>query len=239
MARIECLFRCLTAASLALMAAGAGADTRVEDLHFRVLLDDREIGHHSFRIAGEGDRETVEIDADFDVTFFAIPVYSYDHRNREVWNDGCLQEIASFTDDNGDEYQVEGGVDGGVFRLSTGRQRLELEVDCVMTFAYWNRDFLEQSRLLNAQTGDYLPVRIDAEGAETVNLDGERVEARRYRIRNAEEEIDISVWYERDSGKWLSLESRVGGDRVIRYLPARPQVAARNAAAGAATRYER
>ena len=46
-------------------------------------------------------------------------MYSYDHSNREIWNDGCLQEIASFTDDNGDEYRVDGRRNGGLFEVST------------------------------------------------------------------------------------------------------------------------
>jgi hypothetical protein len=41
-----------------------------------------------------------------------------------------------------------------------------------------------------------------------------------YRLRNADEQIDISLWYARADGRWLSLESRVEGGRVIRYLPA-------------------
>lgn len=217
------LLLCLTSLALGTMAWNVnGSQTTTageQELRFRVLLNDKEIGFHSFRVDNRGDLETVDIEADFDVTFLAIPVYSYDHRNREVWVDGCLDRIASMTDDNGDRYQVEGQRQAGEFVVSTGQAQVELQADCVMTFAYWNPRFLGQSRLLNAQTGEYLPIEIVAAGSEQIELGGEPVAARRYNLRNRDQEIDISIWYRAESDEWLSLESRVDG-RVIRYLPA-------------------
>lgn len=204
---------------LALPGAVAATAEPAGELLFRVLLDDKDIGVHRFLVAREDERELVRIEADFDVTFFAIPVYSYDHRNRETWNNGCLERIESRTDDNGDEFRVEGEDRGDRFVVSTQDATIELEADCVMSFAYWNRDFLSQARLLNAQTGEYLPVSVEELGTETLRLGDASMMARRYRLLNREEEIDINVWYDAGSGRWLSLESRVGGDRVLRYLP--------------------
>jgi len=196
--------------------ASGGSD---RELLFRVLLDDKAIGFHSFRVAEQAGRKTIEINADFDVTFFAIPVYSYDHSNREVWNDGCLETIVSSTDDNGEEYSVAGEVQGGFFKVAIGSNQKELDSECVMTFAYWNRDFLQQSYLLNAQTGEYLPVDIDYEGVEQLQIDDQSVEAARYNLRNSDEQLDITVWYGEANGDWLSLESEVSGGRTLRYLP--------------------
>lgn len=205
----------------AIMLPGAASATResAEDLVFRVLLDDQEIGVHRFNVERRQERELVEIRADFDVTFLAIPVYSYDHRNREVWRGGCLERIESATDDNGDAFRVDGRDVGNRFVVSTADEQTEIEADCVMSFAYWNRDFLSQGRLLNAQTGEYLPVELEDRGTEKLRLGDATVEARGYRLLNREEDLDISVWYEPDSGRWLSLESKVGGKRTLRYLP--------------------
>ena len=197
-----------------------GASTATErEMLFKVMLDDRDIGLHSFRVSREGEREVVNINAEFDITFLAIPFYTYDHVNRETWVNGCLKSIASTTDDNGDEFRVEGRDQGASFELETQDGQVELEARCVMTFAYWNSDFLAQPRLLNAQNGEYLPVEVSDEGVEEIALGEQTVAGNRYRIRNAEQGIDITVWYAQDSGDWLSLESRVEGGRVIRYLP--------------------
>lgn len=200
--------------------AAVAADGSEKELLFRVLLDDKQIGFHSFRLAENAGRKTIEINADFDVTFFAIPVYRYDHSNREVWNGGCLETIVSSTDDNGDEYSVAGEMQGDFFKVAAQGAQNRLEAPCVMTFAYWNRDFLEQSYLLNAQTGEYLPVSIDYEGVEQLQIGPQSVEAARYNLRNEDKALDITVWYGESNGEWLSLESKVGGGRTLRYLPA-------------------
>lgn len=222
---------------LAIICTGCNAAFANEELRFRVLLDDDEIGFHSFRVANEGNRQIVDISADFTVTFLAIPVYSYEHRNREVYSKGCLDQIASSTDDNGDRFAVNGTSEGGVFSLTTHAAQRQIEAPCVMSFAYWNADFLNQSRLLNAQNGEYLPVSVDYKGMETLQIDEQTVPAKRYSVRNPEKEIDITVWYSEDAGKWLSLESRVSDGKIIRYLPVGARTVAQ-AGAPAAVRAE-
>jgi len=199
-----------------LQAAGGSG----QDYVFRVMLDDSEIGYHRFRVSVQGDREVIEIDARFKVTFLGIPVYRYEHHNREIWGQGCLESIASATSDGGDKFKVEGRRTERGFEVTTLDGKREIESDCVMTFAYWNRDFLKQEKLLNAQNGDYLPIDIETVAPGELKLPERSVAASIYRLRNADEQIDITLWYARDDGRWLSLESRVEGGRVIRYLPA-------------------
>ncbi len=194
------------------------AASQRQELIFQVWLDDEPIGMHSFRFTTHASHETVDIRADFDVTFLTIPVYSYDHRNRETWSNGCLEMIEAYTDNNGDEYRVHGQRSGAVFELITLGETTELQNDCVMSFAYWDQRILRQNKLLNAQNGDYLPVETKAAGTEQLQLGHTQVSARRYDLRNQDKGIDISIWYGIESGHWLSLESRVDG-RVIRYLP--------------------
>lgn len=209
----------LVTAMLALPGPVAATGGSADELLFRVMLDDKDIGVHRFSVEPHDDGERVDIQADFDVTFFAIPVYSYDHRNREVWRDGCLARIESTTDDNGDEFRVDGEDLGDRFVVATQSGKVEFDAECVMSFAYWNRDFLTQGRLLNAQTGEYLPISLDDLGTRQLRLGESSVTAQGYRLSNRAEEIDIDVWYETGTGRWLSLESRVGGERTLRYLP--------------------
>ena len=212
---------------LALLAGPAAAATSgLQEFRFRVLLDDDEIGTHRFRVSRAAGEETVEIDADFKVKFIGITVYSYVHANRELWRDGCLQRIESNTVDGGDKFKVDGRNVGDRFRLSTQDGDSELSADCVMSFAYWKRDYLAQARLLNAQNGEFLEIDVENGGVELLSVDAREVSAERYRLRNRERDIDITVWYEPQSGEWMFLESRVDG-RVIRYLPEGVQSMAR------------
>ncbi len=206
------------AVTLVFAGQAQASATSSKEFRFRVLLNDDEIGTHNFRVSREAGDEIVEIDADFRVTFLGITVYSYDHVNRERWRNGCLDQIDSRTDDNGDKFAVDGKDRGEDFEVSTQDGQRQLDANCVMTFAYWNRDYLSQTRLLISQNGEFLEIEVEAGGLERLRFDEQQVATERYRLRNRERGIDITVWYAADTGRWLCLESRVDG-RVIRYLP--------------------
>ncbi len=83
-----------------------------------------------------------------------------------------------------------------------------------MTFAYWNPGFLEQPRLLNPQTGEYVEVEVEELGTDVVEIGGRDFLARSVRITAPK--VDIKLWYSEDAG-WLALESTAKGGRIIRY----------------------
>lgn len=200
-----------------LAATNVGASDPHE-LRFRVLLNDSEIGYHSFRVVERGEEQVIESEASFDVQLFFVPVYSYRHSNTEVWRNGCLSAIESRTDDNGKEFEVRGTPRDAGIRIATGEDTDVLS-GCVMTFAYWNPDFLAQSRLLNAQTGEYMSVRIESTGQDVLRMGDRRVVADAYRILAPEKRVDITVWYDRDTRRWLALESVAKNGQLVRYLP--------------------
>ena len=59
------------------------------------------------------------------------------------------------------------GLYDGSFTVVTGEQPAYLP-ECVMSFAYWNPDFLEQPRLLNPQTGEYVAVQVEEAGMDVL-----------------------------------------------------------------------
>jgi hypothetical protein len=213
--------RIRVALGLVAALAAAGAQASVERLSFDVFLDGDPIGSHVFQFAETDTAQRVDIEATFDVTVLFIPVYSYRHSNTEVWRGGCLQEIRSETDANGKRYAVRGEGLGDAFRVETGSQSRLVEADCVMSFAYWDRDILQQQRLLNSQTGELVEVDIEALGASILTIAGESTTAEAYRISAPADGVDIRVYYAPDDGRWLALESVVDGGRVMRYEPSR------------------
>ena len=137
---------------------------------FSVLLDGSKIGYHRFELSQRGDMQEVRSEASFDVRFLFVTAFRYRHSNRELWaDDGCLSRIDSMTRQNGDRLSVQGARVGDAFQLETV-DRTDTLRDCVMTFAYWNPEFLEQSKLLNPQSGEYLPVDVEPLGVQPVTV---------------------------------------------------------------------
>lgn len=190
--------------------AGNGA-TRT--WQFEVSLDGSPIGFHRFELVESGDAHQLQSEASFDVRFLFFNAFRYRHTNTEIWSDGCLRSIRSTTDANGQDERVSGmRVDDRLLiRAVDGETSLD---GCVMTFAYWNPEFLRQPRLLNPQTGEYLPVRVEPLGEQRISVKGQAVEAHAYRL--LAEELELIVWYS-EANEWLGLQSVAKGGRILRY----------------------
>lgn len=187
-----------------------------KEWQFRVYLDDKEIGYHRVQMIPEDDRKRVTVEARFDVKFFFINAYSYDHRTEEVWKGSCLADIQSHTDDNGEQLFVRKLPQAKGFTLITHQGEQQLD-GCVRSFAYWDPELLKASRLLNTQTGEYEKVQVLRLGDTSIEIGGRSVEAIQYRLVIGERSIDL--WYTPDMN-WLALQSMTDGGYRISYYPA-------------------
>ena len=205
----------IVASLLIAVASGVSLaeDSPSRTLVFDVFLDGKKIGYHRFEIDGPESNAAVVSEASFDVKFLFVTAFSYRHSARENWTGGCLEEIEARTDSNGKELNVVGERTGDAFVIDTGEQEAKLP-ECVMSFAYWNPGFLEQPRLLNPQTGEYLDVEVEELGKDVVRLDGREVPARSVRL--TARQMDITLWYS-ENAEWLALESVAKGGRILRY----------------------
>jgi hypothetical protein len=184
-----------------------------DEYQFRVFLDGNEIGTHRVELKRQGEQKEVSIEANFDVKILFVNVYSYRHSNRETWKGQCLDNINARTDANGDDFFVMSRDNGRGLVLSThdGDKKLE---GCVRTFAYWDPGLLEAERLLNSQTGEYVPVSIKELGTEAIELNGTTVMANRYQLIAENDVIDL--WYA-NGNRWVALESKTERGMTIRY----------------------
>lgn len=182
-------------------------------LNFRVLLDGKPIGQHRFELRGEGEAREVTSQADFKVGFLFLDVYRYRHTATERWRGDCLESLEARTDDNGDIKTVSVTPGDAGLTVRSTRSRA-VYPGCVRSFAYWNPKILEGGRLLNAQTGDYLPVQVRPQGEDPIPVNGRIEPARRYKLSG--KDIDIDLWYTRER-QWAALESRIKNGRVLRY----------------------
>ena len=200
-------------ATLILFFGGlAPALASVDSWDFRVLLDDREIGHHRFTLKRVGAQHELQSIAQFDLRLLFVSAWRYSHQAVERWDGDCLSSIESRTDTNGKQSAVSGESRDGRIAVQRGNGR-EVHDGCIMSFAYWNPRILGADRLLNSQTGELVPVAITSLGREPVEVRGSPVLAERHRIRGPG--IEIDVWYA--DGDWVALTALAGGGRTLRY----------------------
>ncbi len=196
------------------LATGLATANENKHFNFKVFLDDKEIGQHTFVISPQDEEIVVTSEAQFNVKFWIISAYSYSHTSNEIWRGECLHTIEASTDDNGDSLFVRGSQKGESLQLHTHAGNNTLH-GCVRTFAYWNPELLSDTKLLNVQTGEVEPVTFRLLGESTINVRDQAVTALHYRIENPEFSIDL--WYSHTQ-EWLALESTTNNGARLRYV---------------------
>ncbi len=192
--------RVLLAAALVFIGSG-NAVAQTQKWEFQAFLDDQPIGHHHFTLKEGGSERELKSEARFDVKLLFITAYRYSHDATERWRGNCLAQITARTDDNGKKSDVATEPEG-------------LPKGCVMSFAYWNPEMLQQTRLLNAQTGMLETVSITPQGDEKIMVRGVPTLAKRYRVTGPKHPLDL--WYGADRS-WLALQSTLDSGRRLRY----------------------
>lgn len=195
---------------LSISAEQAETNTpKSQQWEFDVFLDDKLIGSHHFIVESKGNETIVNSHAKFTYKILGIPLYRYQHDDLEHWENGCLTKISAETNDNGDQLFVKGeqGKEQFLIDTHTGKTRLP---KCIQTFAYWDKSLLKQDKLLNSQTGEYLPVTTSSVAID----DGSNPNAKNT-VRINANEIDILLIYQ--ANHWQGLKSMTKDDQNLVY----------------------
>jgi len=203
----------LVAGGLAVCAVLAFGSADALQWNFKVLLDQRPIGHHRFEQDDAGVLRRVVSRAQFSVEWLRIPVFRYRHEDTETWRDGCLDRLDANTHTNGHLEKVSGQRDADGFTVQ-GPQGQMRHRGCVMSFAYWDKRILSQPALLNAQTGAYTPIQVESQGTEPLTVAGHVESAERYLLKAGD--LRIQLWYSPD-GRWLQLAAPTRDGRQMLY----------------------
>ena len=185
---------------------------QAQELKFRVWAGEREIGTHSFKVASQGDRTNVLSNAIYKVKIMFVNVFSYEHTANEVWDGACLDSLTSQTVEDGQRTTIDARRTDKLFSVFRDEQPLLETDDCVGSYAYWDKQRLQRSALMNAQTGEINDVTVTELGAQPLP----RMTASAQAIQLDSEIASIRLWYD-DSGEWLALQTQAE-DRPVLYL---------------------
>mgnify|MGYP001555353211 FL=1 len=189
------------------------AEEKQENYIFDVLLNDKSIGTHTFEVIRKNEITNVTTNATFDFKILFLSVYSYQHSNTETWRNNCLHRLDASTNDNGKQYSVTASHAEDSILVTSNSEKSELS-GCIRSYAYWNPALLDNQKLLNPQTGEILPAKLNELGTENVSVGDRDIEASRYRLETDKDSIDL--WYDKDDN-WIALQSIVREGKVLRY----------------------
>ena len=182
----------------------------VDEIAFQVFRDGAPLGHHRVSFRREAQDLHVAVDIKLEVRLLFVTVFSYRHRNHEVWRDGRLVAIDTETDDDGEAFWLRGRAtaDGLAVEGSSGSFLAPAEV---MPTSYWNPQTVARTQLLDTQRGRLIQVAIAPAGVESVALAGRPVEARRYAVTG---DLTLDLWYTAE-GEWAKTSFEARGAEVV------------------------
>ena len=199
---------------LCAVALQSAAVPVVRQWRFDVTADGVPIGTHEYLLQEDGGTRTVQSDMHFRVRLLVIDAYRYDHRATESWQSDCLSRLDTRTEERGRTTTVSGRLESNRFEVDGAAGRTDLP-SCVMTFAYWNPRVLEQTHLLNPQTGAWTPVKKEPLGTEAIDVRGQSRKAAHYLITTDKNKIEL--WYAVDTGEWLAMRTTTNDGHRLDY----------------------
>lgn len=188
------MHRAIFVAAALLAAPPAWAEGPPRDLAFDIYRKGEQIGSHEIDFAAKDGAIEAAIDIRIEVKLLFVPVYSYEHRNRELWRDGRLLRIDSRTDDNGEALFVKGAASPEGLAVESTAGDYVAPADVIST-SWWNIETVRRDELLNSQRGELMAVNIRAAGEETIETAVGPIPARRYVVAG---DAQLELWYDRD-----------------------------------------
>jgi hypothetical protein len=161
---------------------------------FTVLYDGDPVGQHRFVYEHEGDRIEIQEATEIEVTFASIPLFTFEHQARQLWQNGRALRIDAKTDDNGEKLDITvEGTDKGYVRTVNGR--VDTFEDPMAVLAFWNQDTLKHDAFFSAVEDKTLNVSFEYLGTDKITLAGQALETEHYRMVGDEER---ELWFDPD-----------------------------------------
>lgn len=193
---------------LALMVndSTGSVEGNIEVFNFKVLLDDREVGRHTFVVEDRGNQVAVTSEASMDFTVLLVKKVEYRHQASEIWQNGCLLEFKSSTQRNNKSVHMSGKMVDDTFVINHEQGETSLGT-CIKSFPYWRPKWLEGEFLLNVETGKYAPVSLQSKTDSLTQSTYKTISLPKTEIR---------LEYDK-AGDWQQLESDLKIVGTLRY----------------------
>lgn len=201
---------------LCFSVSAAPSISHAKEWAFDVFLDKSKIGQHTFTLE---QNKLISI-AKLNVKILFIEAYAYHHKATEQWKDGCLSTLETHTIENKTIDDVKGQLSNNGFVVDDGKTTQTLPL-CSMTFAYWNPKILSQAQLLNPQNADWLDIKVNKIGNETITIKAQQTDTVHYKLEGSlagKPKLKIDLWYTVNANEWVALKSTTPEGYIINYV---------------------
>jgi hypothetical protein len=200
------LFLALALIIAAPQAQAASAPGRLE---FNVTRNGEPFGTHTVTVTANGGELTVRNTARLRANVGPVTVFRFDHACTERWRNGALQALECSTRDGRETSDVTAARTADGIRVNGPSGAATFPADALPT-TWWTRSVLSRTRLIDAETGQAMAVRISTVGAETLTVGGARVATTRYRVQGT---VTMDIWYD-NAGRWVRSAFTVRGQNI-------------------------
>ncbi len=183
--------------------------TNGQVVNYDIIRSGTVIGHETLKFALNGADMTVTVDANAGVRMLGIRVYRYEHHSEEHWHSGQLVGLVSRTDDDGTPRHVDASRDqNGVW---TGISGLQPGPAPLLPTSLWNVQSVTQTRMLDRETGEVVPVHTAAGGQAPFRTGSRDVAASKFDMTGI---VSGTTWYD-SSGCWIAARFNTRVDHSV------------------------
>ena len=187
-----------------------------ETIAFEVLRKGKPFGTHvvSFDKLDDGKIEVVN-DIDLQVKFGPITAYNYSHDSTELWDDGRLIELNGQTRKERQDLEVSATAGTDVLNVDGTNYTGTVAAD-VIPSSHWHSGEVLADAIFSSEGGQMLEIEVDDLGTEMVSVNGQDVEATRFRLYS---DITFDLWYDAE-GRWVKCAFEARGQAIEYVLQA-------------------
>lgn len=173
---------------------------------FDIMRKGKNIGSHEVWFEDKDGLLHVDAKTKIRVKFLFFNAFKFDYHSTEIWDEGKLISMNSFTNDNGNESEV-------VLGSIENNKQTDYDAE-IFTTNHWNPNVLGSTQVLNTITGKTNNVQIANVGWDMVPTVAGEIEATHHTYQG--DLRDISSWYD-EKWRWVGLSFKGRDGSVISY----------------------
>lgn len=167
-----------------------------DQIAFKVLRKGKDFGTHTIRFVGDAEETlNVQVSVSLRAGLGPFTAYRYELDVEETWQQGNLVALSGSANDDGEDLRVEASRDGDQLTIDGTEFSGSVDVG-ILPISHWNKDQVSATRLVSTEDGEILDVSSEKLGRETINVNGESVDADHYLMKS---DIGLDLWYDTEN----------------------------------------